>query len=833
MHLDTATEALLLFLVLFTPWAFGTTQSWSVWTANLAGYAIGALLIAKWVVRQRLEFQPAHWGEAIVVRDESGELAPPPRPRDGLTVALAVATVVLLGYVLVGALNARAVFDPALRQFEYLREPLRWLPHSYDRAATWAAFAQYLALACVFWGARDWLLLHTGQEDRDESAPRWAEPSSRVMVPVRLRRLLWVLCLSTVALVLVGALQRADGTNKLLWILGSRSNKPADNIFGPWSYRANAAQYFNLVWPVCLAFWLWLQEHAARSGRLRSGRYDGPHLVLLPAAMFIAAGPVISSSRGGAFVCAGMGVLCTAAILFLSRRLIAASARWITVGSLAGAAALGILAGWSSLKERLARPDYKFSTGFDAGTNDFTLLVRAQLGAELSVDTWRRLVALSPIGRSATGPRNFSLYITPQGALFAHRFGNTLTNHAALTSASGVVSNAAGQSLLFSVTRREGLRLHLDGEPLPATLSYWGVPTNWLDFVSSRYVITGDPGVSEVALVNLGLTDDELKATAGLGSLTDLESRLLHADADLPDPQGPAKGGFQPGEGSTLESARRPTEPNTAWLALRRDSTPGPLMLTRNLEGAPDPRLRGPVRLALKVWNPNDTAIRVEGRVDEGPAVDEWVEPRADATIHFTCRAPHPGPVRRATLAFSRPEGAEPLLFPDDSSIYVRELSLTPGAIVVARRLTHEIRLFDLADRMSGRNEYYENAVQMLADYPVWGSGAGTFSSVYQLYMKPGQDWAAYLHNDWMETRITLGLVGLGLVIAGLVLLVARSAFGRGLSTPRVVVVLVWIALGGCLIHARFDYPFQVYSVLFLFVLLGAVLTVLTARKQP
>ena len=31
-------------MIIFSPWAFGTTESWSIWTMNIAGYALGALL---------------------------------------------------------------------------------------------------------------------------------------------------------------------------------------------------------------------------------------------------------------------------------------------------------------------------------------------------------------------------------------------------------------------------------------------------------------------------------------------------------------------------------------------------------------------------------------------------------------------------------------------------------------------------------------------------------------------------------------------------------------------------------------------------------------------
>ena len=40
---EDLTEPLIYFMVVFGPWAFGTTQSWSIWLMNGAGYLLGLL----------------------------------------------------------------------------------------------------------------------------------------------------------------------------------------------------------------------------------------------------------------------------------------------------------------------------------------------------------------------------------------------------------------------------------------------------------------------------------------------------------------------------------------------------------------------------------------------------------------------------------------------------------------------------------------------------------------------------------------------------------------------------------------------------------------------
>src|SRR5881398_2498176 len=67
---DGITEVLLYFGVVFAPWAFGTTERWSIWTMNLAGYALGTLLLGKWLIRRRTGYRPMRCGEAAGDRSQ-------------------------------------------------------------------------------------------------------------------------------------------------------------------------------------------------------------------------------------------------------------------------------------------------------------------------------------------------------------------------------------------------------------------------------------------------------------------------------------------------------------------------------------------------------------------------------------------------------------------------------------------------------------------------------------------------------------------------------------------------------------------------------------------
>ena len=86
------------------------------------------------------------------------------------------------------------------------------------------------------------------------------------------------------------------------------------------------------------------------------------------------------------------------------------------------------------------------------------------------------------------------------------------------------------------------------------------------------------------------------------------------------------------------------------------------------------------------------------------------------------------------------------------------------------------------------------------------------------------------LHNDWLETRITFGWTGGALIALALGAVLLRWFARGGIQGARRLVVLIWLALAGCLAHARYDFPFQIHSILFLFLLLCAVLSNLSRR---
>lgn len=315
---DILSGGLIYAMVLFSPWAFGTTQPWSIRAMNTAGFLLGLLLAAKLLIRWLKGYRPPRWDAD----------APPHRSRSRpgwrltarqISAGVALLTLGIVGYCLVSALNARSTCYPDDPRVEY-HPCLSWLPHSYDSTRSWLHFWIYLALAASFWAIRDWLPGKTAAEERSQPSQAVKTcplaPAPQSPFPARLRSLLWLLAINGALLALEGIIQRLEGSGNLLFLVKPAVNKGAEAQFGPFAYRANASAYFNLLWPVCLGFW-WTLNRAAEASQRR-------HHLLLAGAALMAACPIISTSRGGALVSVAMLGLAT---LFLAGSAWLAAAR--------------------------------------------------------------------------------------------------------------------------------------------------------------------------------------------------------------------------------------------------------------------------------------------------------------------------------------------------------------------------------------------------------------------------------------------------------------------------------------------------------------------------
>jgi hypothetical protein len=330
---DRTGGALLLAQIVIAPWLFGATENWSILFLNLLAYTAGLLMLFKWIFRWRTG--------ALAVEGILGQRDKRLQPGAWVVRGMATLTLAVLFYCLVSALNARATYDPALDTFTYHRY-VPWLPFTYDSTITWRTFCNYFALACLFWGLRDWLL-HPPRPEAEES-------EVVLGLPPRFRILFWTITLSASLLAVEALFQKLSGTEKLLWLRPMYAGRAGD-MFGPFAFRGNAAQYFNLAWPLILGFW-WSERERSRLRKWTDLKVGGaPHTILLLCTIVTAAAPIIASSIGGTLVT--LGLLAFSAFVFVVRR----GGTWRTRCTIllvcVAVLALGGALGWDQVAPRL------------------------------------------------------------------------------------------------------------------------------------------------------------------------------------------------------------------------------------------------------------------------------------------------------------------------------------------------------------------------------------------------------------------------------------------------------------------------------------------------
>ncbi len=143
------------------------------------------------------------------------------------------------------------------------------------------------------------------------------------------------------------------------------------------------------------------------------------------------------------------------------------------------------------------------------------------------------------------------------------------------------------------------------------------------------------------------------------------------------------------------------------------------------------------------------------------------------------------------------------------------------------------IERFALDDLLhEGRPIVWGKVVQIIGDYPLLGTGLGTFASVYPAYDDSGRSVRySHAHNDYLEFLSELGVMGLILLLGGLAFIVVTSfLIWRVRRHPEVK----GLALGGIvaivaiLIHSITDFNLHIPANMVLFTVILA-LTFVTA----
>lgn len=292
-------------MAIFSLWAFGTTESWSIWTMNITAYTLGFLLITKWTVRWTTKYipNPAPSKEGLCIKQNRLRLI-----QKACTIILAGSMILLLSYTLTSAINARGSFNLDNKLYTYFDEVNRNLPHSYNAKATWLLFWQNIGLVILFWSTRDWF-----------AGAKLSK--STISINPRIKRLLLLLCFNGGALALESIFQRiyfGEHSGKLLFLIEPTMNSSNMAHFGPFAYRSNASSYLNLIWPICLGLFIQLARENLEYSKKRIG--SGVELLLIPCIVLAASSPIISSARGGTLVMILLLIMASISFIFINIR---------------------------------------------------------------------------------------------------------------------------------------------------------------------------------------------------------------------------------------------------------------------------------------------------------------------------------------------------------------------------------------------------------------------------------------------------------------------------------------------------------------------------------
>ena len=178
------------------------------------------------------------------------------------------------------------------------------------------------------------------------------------------------------------------------------------------------------------------------------------------------------------------------------------------------------------------------------------------------------------------------------------------------------------------------------------------------------------------------------------------------------------------------------------------------------------------------------------------------------------------------------------IVFPQKSRLRPLALGLSAllvmgiiGAIATSGTKTDKLAP-DAATSVTSRQEMLTTTAKALRDFMPWGSGLGSFRSVYQLYESRDHITSTYVihaHNDYAELALETGVAGVLLMGAFLVWWGA-AAWGAWRQDIAVYARAASTASAAILVHSLVDFPLRTAAIAAVFAM---CLALLTERRAP
>ena len=169
-------------------------------------------------------------------------------------------------------------------------------------------------------------------------------------------------------------------------------------------------------------------------------------------------------------------------------------------------------------------------------------------------------------------------------------------------------------------------------------------------------------------------------------------------------------------------------------------------------------------------------------------------------------------------------------------SIRVTFLAVT--ALAVYAGVGSTIERFALDDLLhEDRPLYWANTADIVGDFPLFGTGLGTFAAAYNAYETRGGDGMElrHAHNDYLEYVAELGVLGAALLFGAVAYLAVQAYLAwrkRRHAHARALALGGLVSLAGMAVHAVTDFNLHVPANMVLFAVVLALTPVMAYYRK-
>jgi len=182
-------------------------------------------------------------------------------------------------------------------------------------------------------------------------------------------------------------------------------------------------------------------------------------------------------------------------------------------------------------------------------------------------------------------------------------------------------------------------------------------------------------------------------------------------------------------------------------------------------------------------------------------------------------------------LLFRNPERKQRL---SKTPIFILGLALIWGALIGLDAVIS--RFFAVSEGFKNRWEVWANTVQIIKDFPLLGSGLGTFTQIFPAYRSFHiEGLVTHAENDFLQLASETGLAGMGLLIIAFLFLFYKAFSGiRKLSSEderRYIGIGGLVGILALLFHSMVERNIQVPANAFLFTFILALVLKISTQK--